>query len=134
MDGYLLIHVSGALALEALTYASKRDTLVCGGRDYKNTRQVWGVLRVLQPSRVIEGGARGADTLAREWAITNSVPYRTFPADWDKHGKSAGAIRNNQMVVEGQPRLVVAFPGGPGTANMVRLARTAGIPVLEISR
>ena len=58
---------------------------------------------------------------------------RIFPADWIRHGRAAGPIRNEQMLREGCPDLVVAFhddPGlGRGTADMVRRALAAGVPV-----
>lgn len=56
-----------------------------------------------------------------------------FPAKWKMYGRSAGAIRNAVMLSEFQPDIVVAFPGGRGTAHMVRIARAAGIDVIEIS-
>jgi len=52
-----------------------------------------------------------------------------FPADWSRHGKSAGPIRNRQMLIEGRPDIVVAFPGGKGTANMIKQAVEAGVKV-----
>ena len=55
-----------------------------------------------------------------------------YPADWDTHGRGAGPIRNKQMLEEGKPDLVIAFPGGKGTANMIGQAKEAGIPVREI--
>jgi len=55
-----------------------------------------------------------------------------FKAQWDKYGKAAGYRRNARMLEHPAPDLVVAFPGGPGTANMVMLAKRAGIPVREI--
>lgn len=58
-------------------------------------------------------------------------PVRAFPADWHRDGKAAGPIRNRRMLLEGMPDLVVAFPGGRGTADMVRRARAAGIEVVE---
>jgi hypothetical protein len=53
-------------------------------------------------------------------------------ADWAGLGRKAGPIRNEQMLSEGQPHLVVAFPGGRGTAHMVGIARAAGVEVIEI--
>ena len=47
--------------------------------------------------------------------------------DWKKYGKKAGPLRNQQMLEEGKPDLVVAFPGGNGTADMVRRAKKANI-------
>ncbi len=67
--------------------------------------------------------------MAREWAEARRVPVQTFRPDWKRFRRAAGPIRNKQMITEGKPDLVVAFPGGRGTANMVELARAAGVPV-----
>jgi len=110
--------------------------LVCGGRDFNDHAMVFERLDALhqrdQISLLIEGGARGADALAAEWALARRVPSRRFTAQWDVHGRSAGPIRNQKMLDEGKPDLVVAFPGGRGTANMIALAKTAGVYVTNI--
>lgn len=108
--------------------------LVCGGRNFNDplTLGSWlgGINKNHGPiSLLIEGGARGADLMAREFAKWQNIPTKTFPADWDRHGKAAGHIRNKQMLDEGKPDLVVAFEGGRGTANMIEQARAAGIKV-----
>lgn len=110
--------------------------LVCGGRDFADRAflvQSLNALLLKHPTidTVIEGGARGADTFGGEWANSQGLTRLTFRADWDRHGKAAGAIRNTQMLVDGAPDLVVAFPGGSGTANMKKQALAAGISVLE---
>jgi hypothetical protein len=88
---------------------------------------------LLGVSVLIEGGAPGADSLANAWAKKRGVPFRTFPAKWLLYGrKRAGPIRNQQMLDEGVPDCVVAFPGWIGTADMMRRARAAGIPVFEV--
>jgi hypothetical protein len=81
---------------------------------------------------IIAGGARGADECAIEWAVVNWCRFQEFPADWDKYGKAAGMIRNRQMLEEGKPDLVIAFPGGRGTAGMVTLARKAGVETIVV--
>lgn len=81
---------------------------------------------------LILGRAKGVDEFAEDWAVVHWVNYSVYPADWDKYGKGAGAIRNKQMLDEGKPDIVIAFPGGPGTANMVKQARAAKVAVLEI--
>lgn len=122
--------------------------LVCGGRDYKDYLRVKEVLDNLHDegghpykkeiTEIIHGDATGADTLAALWASHtwkhngDSIEVKAFPADWNKHGKSAGYIRNKQMLDEGKPDLVVAFPGGKGTTNMVQLAAKAGIPCISV--
>jgi hypothetical protein len=115
--------------------------LVCGGRDYgytvDETAEMYFTLRALHEkfpiTALIQGGARGADECARDWARDSKVKCVTVPADWYTHGKAAGPIRNQRMLDDFKPDLVVAFPGGSGTADMVRRSRKAGIPVQEQS-
>lgn len=106
--------------------------LVCGGRDYANKAAVWRELDVRGVGLVIQGDAQGADALARRWADTFGVPCLSFPAAWFFHGKRAGPIRNAWMLQFGRPDLVLAFPGGRGTADMVKQARAAGVRVVEV--
>lgn len=82
---------------------------------------------------IISGKAKGADTVAIEWAVVNWCSWEEYPADWEQYGKAAGPIRNQRMLDEGKPDLVIAFPGGTGTADMVRRAKAAGIEVREIT-
>lgn len=121
--------------------------LVCGGRDYDDYIRAWSVLYsicdefglwdedMLLPEgiTIVHGGARGADRLADQWAVANWVPIEEYKADWDKYGKSAGHRRNQEMLDKAKPDLVIAFPGGRGTADMVRRAKEAGVEVREIT-
>lgn len=110
--------------------------LVCGGRDFNENIFIWNVLyqkHCKTPfTLVITGGARGVDFLADSWALQQRIKTKMFPADWQKYGFSAGPIRNQQMLDEGKPDLVIAFPGGIGTADMVRRAKKAGVKVEEV--
>lgn len=112
--------------------------LVCGGRDYGKKPGEWqrfaDVMDALLPAadEIVEGGAPGADRYARAWAYNRQIPCRTFRADWKRHHHASGPIRNARMIAEGQPDLVVAFPGGAGTRDCVTKARAAGIQVLEV--
>ncbi len=81
---------------------------------------------------IIEGGALGADRFARRWAAEHAVECVTFEADWKSYGRAAGPLRNARMLHEAKPDVVIAFPGGKGTANMVALAGGYGVPVREI--
>lgn len=109
--------------------------LVAGGRDFEDVDHFYRWMDELHRkhgiSVVIEGGARGADKLAARWAKDMGIPIEEYPADWDRHGKRAGHIRNRQMLDEGKPDVVVTFRGGRGTANMAMQAREAGVTVLE---
>lgn len=111
--------------------------LVTGGRAYQDHARVHAVLDKLHAEvgidLIIQGGARGADYLAWDWAINNGVRQDQYDADWGTHGTFAGPMRNTQMLYEGKPDLVIAFPGGRGTADMVRKARKAGVQVVEIA-
>jgi hypothetical protein len=107
--------------------------LVCGGRDYGDRATLYATLDRLHAEHhfavLIAGGARGADTLAEQWAKDRSIPTEIYMADWKGQGRAAGPIRNQRMLTEGKPDLVVAFSGGKGTAGMMALARGAGVPV-----
>lgn len=106
--------------------------LVCGGRDYNDYMTLSSVLETLDITVLIHGAAKGADSLADFFAKNDNLCVERYPADWAKYGKRAGYLRNQQMLDEGKPELVVAFPGGKGTAMMVKIAREAGIEVREI--
>lgn len=129
--------------------------LVCGGRDYAKEDRINTVLGDLHHGTagpitcVIEGGATGVDRLAFHWSRNSLIKeHESYDALWNdvdvegaviKYHKNgmpynimAGPQRNQRMIDEGKPDLVVAFPGGNGTADMVRRARAARIPVLEI--
>jgi len=108
--------------------------LICGGRapdsEVSDSVHNWCVENLSGGDVVIHGAARGVDTLAMTAAqMIPGVLHSPFPADWDKDGRAAGPIRNSRMLKEGNPDKVVAFPGGRGTADMVRKARGAGVPV-----
>jgi hypothetical protein len=107
--------------------------LVCGGRDYDDVKAVLRVLNAIHRetpiSLLVTGGASGADRHAETWAHLAGVRVAVYPADWKAHGRAAGPIRNAQMLALEAPRLVVAFPGGRGTADMVRKATDAGVSV-----
>jgi hypothetical protein len=111
--------------------------LVTGGRGFKDAELLRATLARLdsqvQFTELIHGGAQGADALAQEWALEQEIPIKMFLADWEKYGKAAGPIRNQQMLVEGKPDLVVAFQGGRGTASMVSRAQQAEAPVVEVA-
>lgn len=128
--------------------------LVCGGRNYADKNRLFKVLDdfcieknlryacdeygnwLAKDIHIIHGGASGADDLADQWAVVNWVTFSEFKVtkeDWVKQGKAAGPLRNQRMLDEGKPDIVIAFPGGPGTADMCARARKAGIEVREIA-
>ncbi len=110
--------------------------LITGGRDYSDRDFLFETLDRLHATHafsvLIHGDASGADKLAGEWAAARGIEVQTRPADWTRHGRAAGPIRNQTLLAEEKPELVVAFPGGKGTADMVTRARKAGIEVILI--
>lgn len=125
--GDLLLQVANAEELRVLVF---------GGRDYNNKKFIYEALDEIYdpflPMTVISGAARGADSLALEWAVERMCPFEAYPADWKKHGKAAGPIRNQRMLDEGKPNLGIGFPGDVGTADMAKRLRKAGVAVTEL--
>ena len=105
--------------------------IVCGGRNYSDRKRVFTTLDALHAETPItvlmHGDARGADALADDWAA-GKVKTATFTPAWEQHGRAAGPLRNQEMLDAG-PDLVVAFPGGHGTADMIQRAVKVGVPV-----
>lgn len=106
---------------------------VTGGRDYTDQARVLFALdsawAYLGEFHLVHGAARGADALAARWAVLRGVPQTPVPAQWHIHGKSAGRRRNREMLDRGID-VVLAFPGGRGTEDMVNAAQERGIPVI----
>ena len=113
--------------------------LVCGGRNFADVEQLNRVLDEFNEEdpidTLLEGGAKGAERMAGMWARNHEprINVEVFPANWDKYGRSAGFVRNKQMLDQGKPFMVVAFVGGVGTKMMIKLARDANIPVTEVA-
>ena len=122
------------------------NLLVCGGRDCSRT-DVWNWLErnahleiahamgrysSVTLKTLIHGGARGADEGAAAWGRSEGIKVIDYPANWRKHGARAAPIRNQRMIDEGKPDIVIAFPGGKGTFEMLRRAEAAGIPIIKV--
>jgi len=115
--------------------------LVCGGRHYADTDAVSRALATASPAIVVTGACpTGADRHAADWCQNNGVPLINVPALWVSEGNGAGPLRNARMLnyartladrlMADEMRFgVCAFPGGRGTANMVKLATDANCRV-----
>lgn len=103
--------------------------LVCGSRHFNDSKLLEEVLNGYPITTVIEGEARGADTLSRIYAEHRGIPVERYPADWNLYGKRAGPIRNTAMLTKGKPDMCVAFrgPNSRGTQNMIDQAQKAGV-------
>lgn len=122
--------------------------LVCGGRRYPDRAKVFATLDEIDAVQhidvVVEGHCQvwdevsrtyvdsGADRWANEWCIERGRTPARHPADWNL-GRAAGPIRNKRMLIIEKPNVVVAFPGGTGTAGTVAEARSRGVEVIQVS-
>lgn len=111
--------------------------LICGSREWVNHEAIAAEIHRLYNKYgralvIIHGDARGADRVAGAIAESFGIAVEKYPADWQHHGKAAGPRRNEQMLTEATPQGVVAFNlGTAGTNHMIRIAKAAGLPVIE---
>lgn len=79
---------------------------------------------------IVSGGAKGADIFARRYSLLYDMEMREYPAQWDKHGKGAGFIRNTFIVDDADALLAFYGPNGEtkGTTHSLNLAKEKGIP------
>lgn len=103
---------------------------IVGSREFSNWRQVIDCVNALPiDTIVVSGGARGVDRIAEQIARQRGMTVQVFPADWNKHGKSAGMIRN-QFIVDYADKVIAFWDGqSRGTADTIAKARKAGKPV-----
>ena len=113
---------------------------ICGSREFTNKEflfeKVDEVAAKFKDIAIIEGGAKGADELAVEYAVERGIPYAEFAADWDNLGKAAGPIRNGYMAENCDAVVAFKLKGkeNKGTNNMINQAKKLGrkIYVYEI--
>lgn len=94
------------------------------------------ILDPLTPSKIVSGGARGADYLGEKYANAREIPLVKYMPDWGKWGKSAGP-RRNKLIVEDADEVVALWDGeSPGTKNSIDLALKAGklFAVIRVER
>lgn len=112
--------------------------LVCGSREYEFGSKVFAELNEAEGYYgdiiVIQGGAKGADAFAKQWALSKGVCCLQVDAAWDAFSKRAGSIRNGWMLKFAAPHIVLAFPGGTGTEDMCKQASAAGLPVYRVGK
>jgi hypothetical protein len=110
--------------------------IIAGGRDYHLTlldntwlTDLWHDLKF---DEVVHGDAQGADREAAAWAVRHGVKVTPVPADWVTNGRGAGPMRNAKMIAcVGSDGVLITFPGGRGTADIIRRAKKAGIRHVE---
>jgi hypothetical protein len=122
--------------VESTTYQPPYRLLICGDREWTDEKAIEAIIdcyRAFPPGMecLIHGNCRGADRIAGKIAKAKGIKVLAFPADWDRHGPKAGAMRNRQMLNEGHPNLVIGFHNhisdSKGTKDMLQAAQKAGI-------
>jgi hypothetical protein len=108
---------------------------IIGSRDFGDYKLLCETLSPYLPkiNLVVSGGARGADKLGERWAKENNIQTLIFYANWDKHGKAAGFIRNEDIIKNCD--CVIAFWDGKskGTSHSLSLAKKFGKPTKIIN-
>ena len=111
--------------------------LVSGGRDFDDIEFIIDKLDKIHIAfnitLLVNGGARGVDEISSLWATEMSIPFTEYTItnkDWDRLGKKAGILRNQEMLEKAKPDGVICFPGGRGTEDMFR--RASQVPWLDV--
>ena len=104
--------------------------IVAGGRDFTDKELLFTTLDDLNTqitiTEIVCGGAKGADSLGKLWALSRNIKVIDIEADWERYGKSAGFIRNRQM--GDYADYLVAFwnSTSPGTKHMIEYMKSIG--------
>jgi len=108
--------------------------IIAGHRDLDSMNAVedamcTAALSGIVPTEVVSGGAAGADTLGELWARHRGIPVKVFRARWEKYGRKAGPLRNQEMADYAQALVALPGPGSKGTHDMIQRARAKGLHV-----
>lgn len=108
--------------------------IIAGGRNYTPTKEEGERLDDFSDivDEVVCGKATGVDTWGEEWAKRHKIPVKYFPANWSKHPKLAGFMRNEQMAA--YATALAVFTGGRGTADMVERALIHGLEIHDFRK
>lgn len=111
--------------------------IIAGGRDiHAGQSFISGSLELLglqdKVSKIVCGCANGIDNAGKYWGWQNRVLVELFPADWDKHGKAAGPIRNREMALYADALLLIWDGKSKGSANMKKEMTALGKPIYEV--
>jgi len=86
------------------------------------------IVSKLSPTLILSGAARGVDQLAIRYADRNGLPVELYPAEWEKHGKRAGYIRNEQMAKHATALIAIWDGQSRGTWHMINIAKAKNLP------
>jgi hypothetical protein len=109
-------------------------TIIAGGRELTEKGLVEETISERVPweiTEVVEGGQRGIDRMAREWAEENNIVRTTFKADWEKYDNAAGPIRNEEMAKYADALVAIRDGKSVGTEDMISKAEQYNLRIVE---
>lgn len=113
--------------------------IIAGSRHYPParadelvTKAMTHILTRLQPTRVLCGCADGIDDAGQRWAHANGIPVEYHPADWTRHGRAAGPLRNRQMAAHADALVLIWDGKSRGSDSMLNEARAARLRVFNV--
>lgn len=109
-------------------------TIIAGSRTITDYAKVCSIIEEAKIdgiviTEVVSGTAKGIDQLGERWAFFNNIPVKKFPADWDKYGRVAGIMRNQQMAEYAEALIAIWDGSSNGTRNMIQEARNRNLKV-----
>lgn len=106
--------------------------VVAGSRSITNKNLVYQCIEKsnVAITEIVSGCARGVDSLAEAYAADHDIQIMPFWADWPKHGKSAGPIRNKEMAEYADAAIIVWDGQSNGAQNMIENMRSVGKRVI----
>lgn len=114
--------------------------IIAGTRDFNDyaflKKNVDYFLQGINPNNeeieIVSGNARGADKLGERYAKEHNLPVKLFPANWDKYGKSAGYLRNQEMANYADVLIAFWDEKSKGTKHMIDIAKKQGLTFIVV--
>ena len=97
--------------------------MIGGSREFDDYLYLKRNIEMYCITKIISGGAKGADTLAEKYAKENNIPFECYPAEWDKFGKKAGMIRNKTMIDKSEFCIFFLDGKSKGTEGAISYAK-----------
>jgi len=108
-------------------------TIIAGSRHLTDCSIVHSIIAqcpwVNSVTTVVSGAAPGVDTCGELWATLNNKPFERYPADWNKHGRAAGPLRNQIMAERADALIAIPTADSRGTRDMIRRAEAMSLKV-----
>jgi len=125
---------TGVLSRMMKKVAEGKRTIIAGSRGFDRPEHYDVVEEAMATcpwvvGEVVSGTARGVDQLGERWAETHGLDIQRFPANWDRHGRAAGPIRNREMAEYAEALVAIWDGKSAGTKSMISEAKKAGLEV-----